>query len=137
MKKILVIILLFIGITSSAIAANIQLKDKNNGMLVRISEIEIYPQYLNEYLIFAKEVAEISIKKEKDVISIYPMMLIKDNNQIRILEIYKNEEAYKKHIASEHFQKYKKSTLHMVKSLELADTYQISEKNFGKIFKRK
>lgn len=92
---------------------------------------------MNEYLIFAKEVAEASIKNEKDVISIYPMMVIKDNNQIRILEIYKNEEAYKKHIASEHFKKYKKGTLHMVKSLELVNIYQLSEKNFGRIFKRK
>ncbi len=92
---------------------------------------------MNEYLIFAKEVAEASIKNEKDVILIYPMMVIKDNNQIRILEIYKNEEAYKKHIASEHFKKYKKGTLHMVKSLELVNIYQLSEKNFGRIFKRK
>ena len=65
------------------------------------------------------------------------MIAIKDNNQIRILEIYKNEEAYKNHIASKHFQKYKKGTLNMVKSLELVDTYQLSEKNFKKIFKRK
>ena len=67
-----------------------------------------------------------SIQKEKDVVSIYPMAEIKDNNLIRILEIYKNQDAYKKHIASPHFRKYKEGTLHMVKYLDLVDTYQLS-----------
>ncbi len=39
-------------------------------MIVRISEIEVYPKYLDEYLEYAKEVAKISIEKEKDVVSI-------------------------------------------------------------------
>ncbi len=133
MKKILVLIFIFFTIT---LGANAMDKPNNNGMIVRISEIEVYPQYLEEYLNFAVEVAETSVAKEKDVVSIYPMMLIRDNNQIRILEIYKNEEAYKKHIASEHFQKYKQGTLHMVKSLDLVDTYQLAPKNFNKIFKK-
>lgn len=38
------------------------------------------------------------------------------------LEIYASQDAYKKHIASEHFQKYKQGTLHMVKYLDLIDT---------------
>ncbi|MBZ7991726.1 antibiotic biosynthesis monooxygenase [Campylobacter sp. RM9332] len=105
-------------------------------MLVRISVVEVYPEYLYEYLVIAKEVAEASIEKEKGVISIYPMMLVKNNNIINILEIYKDQESYNKHINSEHFQKYKKGTLHMVKSLELLDSYQLSDKNFKAIFKR-
>ena len=38
-----------------------------------------------------------------------------------ILETYASREAYEKHIASEHFQKYKQGTLHMVKTLVLSD----------------
>lgn len=135
MKKILVLILSFFGF-SSIINAN-KLVNINNGMIVRISAIEVFPEYLDEYLIAAKEVAETSIKKEKGVISIYPMILIENNNKINILEIYKDQEAYKKHINSKHFQKYKTSTLHMVKSLELLDHNQLSERNFQAIFKRK
>jgi len=112
------------------------IKDNNNGMIVRISEVEVYPEYLNEYLEYAKEVAKESVKNEKDVVSIYPMAVIKDNTQIRILEIYKNEEAYKNHITSPHFKKYKEGTLHMVKSLDLVDTYQLCPENFKKIFKK-
>lgn len=124
--------MVFLGLTMTAYA----LENKNNDMIIRISEIEVYPEYLNEYLVFAREVAKASIDKEEGVISIYPMQVIKNNNQIRILEIYKNEEAYKKHIASAHFQKYKQGTLSMVKSLELVDTYQLVPENFSKIFKR-
>ena len=110
--------------------------NNNNGMIIRISETEVYPEYLSEYLNYAKEVAEESVKNEKDVISIYPMSAIKDNTQIRILEIYRNQEAYKSHIASPHFKKYKKGTLHMVKSLDLVDIYQLCPENFNRIFKR-
>ncbi|WP_223810140.1 MULTISPECIES: hypothetical protein [unclassified Campylobacter] len=65
-----------------------------DNMIVRISDIKIYPEYLNEYLTYAKEVVETSMEKEKDVIALYPMIVIKDNTQIKILEIYKNQVAY-------------------------------------------
>ena len=112
------------------------IKDNNNGMIVRISEIEVYPEYLDEYLNYAKEVAEKSMQNEKDVISIYPMSLIKNDTQIRILEIYRNLEAYENHIASLHFKKYKEKTLHMVKTLNLVDAYQLCPDNFNRIFKK-
>ena len=127
-------ILIFIG--NTPIFAQELIQDNNNGMIVRISEIEVYPDYLEEYLKFAKEVAFESVKNEKGVVSIYPMSVIKDNKQIRILEIYKNQDAYKKHIESSHFKKYKEGTLRMVKHLDLVDTYQLCPENFNKIFKK-
>lgn len=128
------ITLIFMG--AAPILAEELIQNNNNGMIIRISEIEIYPQYLSEYLNYAKEVAEKSVEYEEGVISIYPMTIIRNNTQIRILEIYKDKEAYEKHIASSHFKKYKKSTLHMVKHLDLVDTYQLSPDNFKKIFKK-
>ena len=94
-----IIRILFILITitfagGTSVLAEESIKDNNNGMIVRISEIEVYPEYLDEYLNYAKEVAEKSMQNEKDVISIYPMSLIKNDTQIRILEIYRNLEAY-------------------------------------------
>ncbi len=136
MRRILLVLITLIFIGATPIMAQDLIQDNNNGMIVRISEVEVYPEYLEEYLNYAKEVAKISVKKEKDVISIYPMAIIKDNTQIRILEIYKNEEAYKNHINSPHFKKYKEGTLHMVKNLDLVDTYQICPENFNKIFKK-
>ena len=90
-------------------------------VIFRISEVEVHPEYVDSYLPFAAEVAEASVKTEPGVVSIFPMQDKKNPCQFRIIEIYAEEDAYKSHIASAHFQKYKKGTLHMVKRLSLLD----------------
>lgn len=131
--KFILFVFVFMGIGTAAFANN---PKAEIDMLVRISEIEVYPEYLNEYIKFAKEVVETSVKNESGVVAIYPMIQIGNNRKIRILEIYKNRQSYEKHIASPHFKKYKEGTLHMVKSLELVDMRQISSEIFEKIFKK-
>ena len=69
-------------------------------MLVRISEIEVYPQYLKEYLAFANEVDRLSMEREPGVVCLFPMQSAEDSTQIRILEIYASQEAYQSHIQS-------------------------------------
>ena len=89
--------------------------------IVRLSRIEVYPQYLDEYIQMATEVGATSLRTEPGVLTMYA---VADKNSpclITILETYASQAAYKSHIASPHFQKYKHGTLHMVKSLELRD----------------
>ena len=105
-------------------------------MIVRISEIEIYPEYLSSYLEAAHTVGATSVKGEPGVICIYPMQEQRDSCQIRILEIYASEEAYRSHIASPHFQTYKQGTLHMVKHLDLVDIYQMAPETLPLIFNK-
>ena len=105
-------------------------------MLVRLSVIEVYPEYLDEYLAAAATVGGESVKKEPGVICIYPAHLKSDKCQIRILEIYRDQEAYQSHIASEHFQTYKQGTLHMVKNLELIDMNPLDPEAMPYIFKK-
>ncbi|RHO73200.1 antibiotic biosynthesis monooxygenase [Parabacteroides sp. AF48-14] len=105
-------------------------------MLVRISEIEVYAQYLDEYLQYARTVGVTSVCEEPGVICIYPMQLKRDSCQIRILEIYASDEAYKHHIKTGHFQKYKTETLHMVKSLDLVDMDALAPATMLQIFKK-
>ena len=105
-------------------------------MLVRLSVIEVYPEYLDEYLAAAATVGGESVKKEPGVICIYPSHLKSDKCQIRILEIYRDQEAYQSHIASEHFQTYKQGTLHMVKNLELIDMNPLDPEAMQYIFKK-
>lgn len=89
--------------------------------IVRLSKIEVYPQYIDEYMVFAIEVGTKSLRTEPGVLTMYAMQ-DKDNPcMITILETYSSQEAYQSHIASGHFQKYKQGTLHMVKTLELCD----------------
>ena len=110
--------------------------EEKKDMLIRISEIEIYPEYLNEYIAILKEEAEISVNIEPGVIAIYPMQ-IKDNpTQIRIVEIYANQAAYQSHLKTPHFQYYKTETLKMVKSLNLVDMTSLDEETMSKIFKK-
>ena len=43
--------------------------------------------------------------------------------------MYASQEAYRSHIASAHFQKYKQGTLHMVKNLQLLDQTELNPSN--------
>ncbi len=104
--------------------------------LVRIAEIEVFPQHLEEYLTFANEVDRLSIEREPGVICLYPMQSAEDSCQIRILEIYASEDAYQQHLKTDHFQKYKQGTLHMVKDLKLPTMKPLDPETMKLIFKK-
>lgn len=97
--------------------------------IVRLSKIEVYPQYLNEYMKYATEVGEISLRTEPGVLTMYAVSEKENPCKVTILETYTSKAAYEKHIASEHFQKYKQGTLHMVKSLVLSDQMPLNPDN--------
>ena len=97
--------------------------------IVRLSKIEVYPQYLNEYIKYVTEVGEISLHTEPGVLTMYAVAEKENPCKITILETYASREAYDKHIASAHFQKYKQGTTHMVKSLELTDQTPLNPAN--------
>ena len=97
--------------------------------IVRLSKIEVYPQYLDEYIEYVTEVGEISLRTEPGVLTMYAVVEKENPCKITILETYASREAYDKHIASAHFQKYKQGTLHMVKSLVLSDQTPLNPAN--------
>ena len=110
--------------------------DTAGDMLVRISEIEVYPEYLDQYLGFALTVGATSVREEPGVIAIFPMIQQRDSCQIRILEIYAGQEAYHHHIGTRHFQTYKQGTLHMVKRLDLVDMHAMNPSAMPEIFRK-
>ncbi len=97
--------------------------------IVRLSKIEVYPQYLDEYIRYAAEIGEISLRNEPGVLTMYALSEKENPCMVTILETYASHEAYEKHIASEHFQKYKQGTLHMVKSFVLSDQTPLNPAN--------
>ena len=97
--------------------------------IVRLSKIEVYPQYLNEYMQYAVEVGEISLRTEPGVLTMYAVQDKEDPTLVTILETYVSQAAYQSHVASAHFQKYKQGTLHMVKSLQLCDQTPLNPAN--------
>ena len=105
-------------------------------MLVRIAEIEVYPQYLSAYLDYARKVADVSVREEPGVICIFPMQLKHPDNVFRIVEIYRSEADYRHHLATPHFLQYKQGTLSMVKSLRLVDCGMVYPEGLPALFRK-
>ena len=109
---------------------------QNNNLMIRISEIEIDSNYLEDYKSILKEESHASLQLEPGVISIYPMYQKENPTQVRILEIYTSREAYEAHLKTPHFQTYKTTTLKMVKSLKLIDMEAIDPETMPIIFRK-
>ena len=118
MKKFFVLITLIMS-AEMVMSQKVISTQGTDVLIVRIAEIEVYPEYLSEYLAFATEVDRLSVEREPGVICLFPMQDPADSCQIRILEIYANDAVYQAHLKTDHFQKYKQGTLKMVKSLKL------------------
>jgi quinol monooxygenase YgiN len=116
--------------------ANIISPLQQKQMMVRISEIEIDSTYLQEYKAILEEEAAASVKMEPGVIAIFPMYQKNNPTQIRILEMYADKTSYEQHLKTPHFQKYKITTLKMVKSLKLIDMDAIDVATMPLIFRK-
>ena len=112
--------ILFI-ILFSLIVSNIAFAQKGKQM-VRLAKLVIDSAQLESYKTLLKEEVKASLQKEPGVLTLYAVAEKKNPTHITILEIYASEEAYKKHIQTPHFLKYKNGTKDMVKSLELIET---------------
>lgn len=95
--------------------------ERTNDSMVRLSRITVDPTRLEAYNALLKEEIEASMRLEPGVLVLYAVAEKEHPNRITILEIYADETAYKSHIGTPHFQKYKQGTLDMVQSLELID----------------
>lgn len=105
-------------------------------MLVRIAEIEIYPEHIEAYNSILVEEAKLSMELEPGVICIFPMAELGKPTLVRIIEIYANQKAYEAHLKTPHFLKYKIETAKMVKSLKLPDMQALDEKTMNLIFQK-
>ena len=122
----------------SCSVANRQNKEQGekNMFVVRIAEIEVHPEWLEAYLAAAGTVGAESVAKEPGVVCIFPMQMKESPTSIRIVEIYRSEEAYKEHLATPHFRKYKEGTPHMIKSLKLVPMQPLDIEHVDSIFKK-
>jgi quinol monooxygenase YgiN len=105
-------------------------------MMVRVAEIEIDSVYLAEYKTILEEEAAASVKLEPGVIAIFPMYQKENPTLVRILEIYASKKAYEQHLKTPHFQKYKTTTLNMVKSLKLVEMEAIDIATMPLLFRK-
>ena len=89
--------------------------------MVRLAKIKVDPLQLNNYNSALKEQMTTAVRLEPGVLTYYAVADKNDPSQITILEIYADTNAYKSHIETTHFKKYKETVKDMVKSLELID----------------
>ncbi|WP_276500751.1 putative quinol monooxygenase [Terrimonas pollutisoli] len=105
--------LLFFGMTVNA---------QEKKQLVRLAKLQIDSAQLESYKTALREEIEASVRLEPGVLTLYAVAEKNKPNHITILEIYADSTAYKAHLQTPHFIKYKTGTKDMVKSLELVET---------------
>ena len=92
---------------------------------VRVAEIEIDPAQLGPYKAAVKEQIEAAVRLEPGVLALYSVTDKENPAHIFVFEMYADVDAYKAHLETAHFKKYKATTQNMVKSLKLRDTIPI------------
>jgi quinol monooxygenase YgiN len=89
--------------------------------LVHIAKLLIDPAQLDNYKAALKQHAETAVRVEPGVLTLYAVSEKSNPTHITVFEIYADTDAYKAHLQSRHFKKYKSTTRDMVKALELVD----------------
>ena len=97
-------------------------KTQNKNQMVRLAKIVIDSTQLDSYNALLKEEIEASIRMEPGVHTLYAVSEKNNPTHITILEIYADSAAYRSHVQTPHFLKYKTGTKDMVKALELIET---------------
>jgi quinol monooxygenase YgiN len=94
---------------------------QQKNQVVRLAKIQVDPAQLESYKAALKEGIETAVRVEPGVLTYYAVADKDNPAHITILEIYADSAAYKSHIETPHFKKYKSTVKHMIKSLELID----------------
>lgn len=121
-KLLLVAISLFVVTLSFSKNAMAQEKIK----MVRQEKIKVDPLQLDKYNIALQEQMTTAVRVETGVLTYFAVADKTDPSHITILEIYADTAAYKSHIETTHFKKYKQAVKNLVKSLELVDVNLIA-----------
>ena len=99
---------------------------QNKNLVVRIANLQIDSGQLERYKAALKEHAETAVRVEPGVLTLYAVYEKNNPTHVMVFEIYANSDAYKAHLQTPHFIKYKTGTKDMVKSLDLIETVPIA-----------
>ncbi|SHN11234.1 putative quinol monooxygenase [Mucilaginibacter sp. OK098] len=113
------ILIVAIGILTLSFSKKAMAQQKNQ--MVRLAKIQVDLLQLKKYNAALKEQMATAVRVEPGVLTYYAVADKRDPSHITILEIYADSAAYKLHIQTPHFKKYKETVQDMVKSLELVD----------------
>ena len=117
-------LLILIAIMTMAFSNNAAAQNESH--YLRIARLVIDSAQLDSYKIALKEHAETAVKTEPGVLMLYAVYEKEHPTHVNVFEIYADRDAYKYHIKTPHFLKYKATVQNMVKSLELIDVAPIA-----------
>ncbi len=119
--------LLILGVSMLAAAAGgSALGQEKQDPYIQIAEIEIDPSQIDAYRTAVKDHIETAVRVEPGVLTLYAVSDKNDPSKGTVFEIYRDIDAYRLHLKSEHFKRYKATTEGMVKSLKLIRTDAIA-----------
>src|SRR3954469_11423834 len=98
---------LFVGASLLATAIGAAAAEETHRPYVQVAEIEIDPAQLNEYKAAVHEQIETAIRVEPGVLVLYAVADKASPTHVTVFEIYADSEAYRSHLQSPHFLKYK------------------------------
>jgi quinol monooxygenase YgiN len=98
---------------------------ETDGQYVQVAQIEIDPAQLESYRAAAREQIDAAIREEPGVLVLYSVSEKDNPAHVIVFEIYKDRQAYRSHLETPHFKKYKAVTANMVKSLTLIQSTPI------------
>jgi quinol monooxygenase YgiN len=110
---------------ASAVAGSAVCQEKQD-QYIQIAEIEIDASQIDAYTAAVKEHIETAVRVEPGVLVLYAVSEKSDPSRVKVFEIYRDIDAYRLHLESDHFKRYKATTETMVKSLKLIRTDAIS-----------
>lgn len=99
---------------------------EHQGRYMRIARLVVDSAQLDNYKAALQEGMAAAVKKEAGVISLSAVYDKGHPTHITVFEIYADKDAYRAHIQTAHFLKYKATVQNMVKSLELVDVEPIA-----------
>ena len=115
-------------LSASVLAASVPaaaVADDMQRLYVQQAEIEIDPAQLEDYKAAVAEQIEAATRIEPGVLALYAVSEKDDPARVRVFEIYRDVDAYRSHLETAYFRKYKAATEKMVKSLRLVQTTPI------------
>ena len=108
------------AMSGSAAAADVR------PLYVQEAEIEVDPAQLESYKAAVTEHIETATRVEPGVIALYAVSERDNPSRVRVFEIYRDLDAYRSHLETVHFRKYKTTVEKMVQSLKLIQTTPIA-----------
>jgi quinol monooxygenase YgiN len=96
------------------------------GLVVRIAELDIDPDFVSDYRTLLAEQIEAAVRLEPGALFLFAVNVKGEPAKVRVMEGYASQQAYAEHLAAPHFLTYKTKTASMVLSLRLIETETIA-----------